>query len=82
MFSSLQQNPELPAPVRDQYLAHAGKIRDSNMALVEQLYGIGLDWKTPALARTPAQEKAKKEAPVNPKLDRWQQNQKWLEERA
>lgn len=37
-------NPELPAATRQQYVNQAGRIRDSNLRLVEQMYGIELAW--------------------------------------
>lgn len=44
MVSSIMNNAEIPAAERQGYLDHAAKIRDSNYALVEQIYGIDLDW--------------------------------------
>lgn len=49
MFRTIGQQNELPAAVRDKYLAHIGAIRDNNMSLVEQFYGVALTWETPAL---------------------------------
>lgn len=48
-FRTIAQNENLPANVRNQYLSHLGAIRDSNMALVEQLWGIELNWQTPGV---------------------------------
>lgn len=42
--NGIMNNPELPADARQRYVEHAGKVRDSNLALVEQMYGINLDW--------------------------------------
>jgi hypothetical protein len=44
IFRTIGQNEALPAAVRDKYLAQAAKMRDSNMNLVSQLYGVELDW--------------------------------------
>lgn len=44
MVSSIMANPDLPPEVRQQYIAHAGRVRDSNLRLVEQMYGIELNW--------------------------------------
>lgn len=49
MFRTIGQNADLPAAVRDKYLQHAGTVRDNNLRLVEQLYGITLDWETPTV---------------------------------
>lgn len=47
MVSNITQNPELPKGARERYLRHAAQTRDSNLAMVEQMYGIELDWGTP-----------------------------------
>lgn len=44
MVASIMENPDIPADVRQTYIEHAGRIRDSNLRLVEQFYGITLDW--------------------------------------
>lgn len=44
MVSNIMNNAEIPAAERQSYLDHAAKIRDSNYALVEQIYGIDLNW--------------------------------------
>lgn len=55
IVSNIMNNPEMPAAAREQYLQHAARVRDSNLALVEQMYGIDLQWDTPALpTNTPA----------------------------
>lgn len=46
-FAALASNPNLPAGVRDQYLGHINNVLQSNMALVEQFYGIQLNWGAP-----------------------------------
>jgi hypothetical protein len=43
-FSAIASNPNLPKEARESYLAQIGKVRDSNLALVEQLYHVDLDW--------------------------------------
>lgn len=49
MFRTIAQAHELPADVRDKYLTHITKIRDSNLNLVEQLYNVDLQWATPSV---------------------------------
>lgn len=69
-FGSILDNPDLSKTAREQYLGHIGRIRDSSLNLVEQLYGIQLNWETPttptpveaeASAEADAAKKAKKE---------------------
>lgn len=50
MFSTIGNNQDLPAAVRDKYLSHIGAIRDSSINMVEQMYGIDLDWASTATA--------------------------------
>lgn len=49
MFQNIASNEALPAGVRDTYLNHLAKLRDSNYALIEQLYGIDLQWASPTV---------------------------------
>lgn len=49
MFSNIASNENLPADVRDTYLTHIAKLRDSNLALIEQLYSVNLTWASPSL---------------------------------
>jgi hypothetical protein len=44
MIAGIMNNPEIPSATRQKYMNHAGKVRDSNLALVEQMYGIKLNW--------------------------------------
>jgi len=44
IYRTIAQNENLPAKVRDSYLAHAATIRDSNYNFMSQLYGIEIDW--------------------------------------
>lgn len=44
MFQSIISNPNIPADVRQAYLTQAAKVGDSNMHLIEQLYGVELTW--------------------------------------
>lgn len=67
-FGSIMENPNLKADVRESYLGHIGRVRDSSLGLLQQLYGVSLDW-TPAttpsqLAPQPVspQQKASKKA--------------------
>lgn len=43
-IAAIMGNPDLPASARKAYTIHAGKVRDSNLKLVEQMYGIKLNW--------------------------------------
>lgn len=47
MVSAIMSNPEIPAAERQRYLDHAARVRDSNLNLLEQFYGIELNWSTP-----------------------------------
>lgn len=44
MFQNIASNANLPSATRDSYLEHIGAIRDSSLNMVEQMYGIDLDW--------------------------------------
>jgi len=44
MFQSIAGNPDIPISERNSYTRHIGVLRDSSLALVEQMYGIDLDW--------------------------------------
>ena len=46
ILSSIMNNPEIPATERQRYMDHAARIRDSNLALVEQMFAIELQWGT------------------------------------
>lgn len=48
-FRTVAQNENLPAEARERYLAHFAAVRDSNLALVEQLYNVDLEWASPAI---------------------------------
>lgn len=47
-LASIMSNPEIPAEERQRYMDHAARIRDSNLNLLEQFYGINLQWSTPS----------------------------------
>ena len=47
LLASIMNNPNIPAADRQRYIDHANQTRDSNMRLVEQMYGISLEWQTP-----------------------------------
>ena len=49
MFSNIAANENLPKATRDAYLNHLALLRDNNYALVEQFYGIDLQWATPQI---------------------------------
>jgi hypothetical protein len=66
-MAAIMGNADLPASARNQYTEHAGKVRDSNLRLVEQMYGIKLDWGggsggsgTPTAPKIEDEKKAKK----------------------
>lgn len=44
LLATIMNNPEIPADVRQQYMDHAAEIRDSNYGLIEQMYGVSLQW--------------------------------------
>lgn len=46
MFNEVLKNNNLSSAQRDKYYGHLATLRDSDMQLVEQLYGIDLDWAT------------------------------------
>lgn len=53
VIAQVMNNHEIPANVRQQFLDHAGRMRDSNLRLVEQMYNIQLDWgQTPGTTTT------------------------------
>lgn len=45
-FMNIAKESALPAANRDAYLSHLGAMRDSDLNLVEQMYGIDLQWGT------------------------------------
>ncbi len=47
-IAGIYANTEIPAAERQRYLDHAAATRDSNLNLVEQMFGIELDWGTGA----------------------------------
>ena len=50
MIASITNNESIPAAERQALLTHASRMRDSNLALVEQFYAIDLDWGPAATA--------------------------------
>ena len=48
MLETIMNNPEIPAEARQTYIDHANRIRESNISLLERLYGIQLDWELAA----------------------------------
>lgn len=65
-FRTIASAHDLPADSRDKYLEHLGRLRDSNMNLVEQLYGIDLDWATPTVGGTMPVTPTGGTGPANP----------------
>jgi len=53
MVAAIMSNADIPANERQRYLNHASNIRDSNLRLLEQFYGIELSWGQPAGTPTP-----------------------------
>lgn len=47
IIAGIMANPDIPAAERQRYLNHAARVRDSNLNLVEQFYGIELNWGSP-----------------------------------
>lgn len=46
IIANIMNNENLPAADRQKYIDHAALVRDSNLALVEQLYNLDLQWDT------------------------------------
>ena len=44
VIATIMNNPDIPAADRQRYFNHANSIRENGLALIEQLYGIELDW--------------------------------------
>jgi len=44
MLQTIMNNPDIPADARQSYIDHANTIRDSNLALVEQMFAVDLEW--------------------------------------
>jgi hypothetical protein len=47
VFRTIAANNQLPSDARNIYLEHIGKLRDSSLRLVEQMYGVDLSWDSP-----------------------------------
>lgn len=47
MFSEILKNNDLSAAARNKYYQHIQALRQSDLNLVEQIYGIDLDWAAP-----------------------------------
>jgi hypothetical protein len=43
-FRQIATDQNMPADARNTYMQHLSKLRDNNLALIEQMYGITLDW--------------------------------------
>lgn len=55
IMASIMNNPDIPAAERQRYMDHAARIRDNNLNLVEQFYGIELEWRTSGGGANPTQ---------------------------
>lgn len=49
LFTDLQKNNDLSADARNRYYQHASALRDTSFDLIQQIWGIDLDW-APAVA--------------------------------
>ena len=47
LVANIMKNPDIPASERQRYLDHAANIRDSGYNLLEQFFGVDLQWTTP-----------------------------------
>lgn len=47
IVANIMANTDMPAEARESYLRHAALVRDNNLRLVEQFYGIDLEWDAP-----------------------------------
>jgi hypothetical protein len=47
LLGSITNNTNIPAAMRDKYMEHISTLRDSYFKIIEQMYGINLDWATP-----------------------------------
>lgn len=43
-FRAIATDPNMPADARNRYMEHIAAMRDNNNALIEQMYGIELNW--------------------------------------
>lgn len=69
MMATVMNNPDIPSATRQQYIQHAAKVRDSNLKLVEQFYGINLDWNTPGATGSTAPTSTATTSTVTPNPD-------------
>lgn len=51
-FTSIGNNTDMPAETRNAYLQHIASLRDSSLNLVQQMYGINLNWASPGAPTT------------------------------
>lgn len=51
-FTSIGNNTDMPAETRNAYLQHIASLRDSSLNLVQQMYGIQLNWASPGAPTT------------------------------
>lgn len=49
MFRTISTAPDIPAEKREEYLMHIANIRDSSLALLEQMFAVDLTWSTPGV---------------------------------
>ena len=47
MWTEIVKNKDIPAEARENYFQHIAALRDSDLALVEQLYNIDITWASP-----------------------------------
>lgn len=53
MLTEVVKNNELTAGARNTYYQHFSALRDSDMSLAEQIYGVDLQWTSATAAHTP-----------------------------
>lgn len=62
-FQAIANNKDIPADVRNAYLTHISDLSNSQMKLLSDVYGVNLNWSTPAV---PANTNANAATPVIP----------------
>lgn len=55
LWKAVMNNPDIPADVRDAMYEHLAVTQDANLGLVEQLYGIDIDWASPTFIQSEAE---------------------------
>lgn len=50
MVNTIMNNTDIPADTRNAYLEHAAAMRDQDLQMIEQMYGIEINWDTPGVS--------------------------------